>query len=142
MDSNILSWLLTKQLASAGLVFCHKSDAQAWLLSKLKSESTNKGVSIQAVRSDQGSEIKCNSVQEFFANAGISFEETPSYTPALNGIAERIQRTIITKARCMLAESGLPILFIHFISRQTFTYWTFFSLTGMSWLHYSSSVHH
>jgi predicted transcriptional regulator YdeE len=40
---------------------------------------------------------------------GISYEPAPPYTQHKNGTAERMIRTINTKARCMLLDSNLPM---------------------------------
>jgi hypothetical protein len=42
-----------------------------------------------------------------FEEKGIQFEFTIHYTPQQNGVAERMNITIVEKARCMLLESGL-----------------------------------
>jgi hypothetical protein len=42
---------------------------------------------------------------------GISYELAPPYTEHKNGPAERMIRTINTKARCMLLDSNLPMWF-------------------------------
>jgi hypothetical protein len=39
---------------------------------------------------------------------GISFEPAPPYTQHKNGVSERMIRTVVTKGRSMLLDSGLP----------------------------------
>ena len=39
---------------------------------------------------------------------GVRLEPTDNYTPSQNGVAERLNRTLITKARSMLAAAALP----------------------------------
>ena len=39
---------------------------------------------------------------------GIKLEKTPPKTPQLNGVAERMNRTIEEKVRCMLSHANLP----------------------------------
>jgi transposase InsO family protein len=39
---------------------------------------------------------------------GVVVEFTTPYTPEQNGVAERLNRTLTTKIRAMLAEAGLP----------------------------------
>ena len=40
---------------------------------------------------------------------GIKFEYTTPYTPEQNGVAERLNRSLIIMARAMLLDANLPI---------------------------------
>ena len=42
---------------------------------------------------------------------GIKFEKTPAKTPQVNGVAERMNRTIEERIRCMLSHAKLPKFF-------------------------------
>jgi hypothetical protein len=39
-----------------------------------------------------------NELKEFFAEKGIQFEYTVPYSPALNGVSERMNRMLLDKA--------------------------------------------
>ena len=39
---------------------------------------------------------------------GIVHEKTPPKTPQLNGLVERMNRTLLEKVRCMLSNAQLP----------------------------------
>ncbi|GAU50368.1 hypothetical protein TSUD_284660 [Trifolium subterraneum] len=41
-------------------------------------------------------------------NKGIAHEKTPPKTPQLNGLAERMNRTLVERVRCMLSKAKLP----------------------------------
>lgn len=41
-------------------------------------------------------------------STGVRIEPTATYTPSQNGVAERLNRTLITKARALLEAAGLP----------------------------------
>lgn len=58
-------------------------------------------------RCDNGREYISTEMKNYFEEKGIQFEFTMRYTPQQNGVAERINRTIQEKARCMLLSSGL-----------------------------------
>lgn len=62
---------------------------------------------IKTVRGDNGTEYENNNFADFFAKHGIKHEKSAPYSPQQNGLAERMNRTIIEKVRCMLLESGL-----------------------------------
>ena len=44
----------------------------------------------------------------YFSDKGILHQKTTAYTPEQNGVAERLNRTIVEKVRAMLQEAGLP----------------------------------
>lgn len=68
---------------------------------------TQTGRKIKALREDNGGEYDNNTFKEYFAKHGIRFEKTAPYSPQQNGMAERMNRTIVEKVRCMLYDSGL-----------------------------------
>ena len=43
-----------------------------------------------------------------YCKHGIAHEKTPPKTPQLNGLAERMNRTLLEKVRCMLSDAKLP----------------------------------
>jgi Reverse transcriptase (RNA-dependent DNA polymerase)/gag-polypeptide of LTR copia-type/GAG-pre-integrase domain len=47
-------------------------------------------------------------LQETLEKDGTIWEPTIAYTPQQNGVSERLNRTLLTKLRAMLFESGLP----------------------------------
>jgi hypothetical protein len=60
--------------------------------------------------------IRCDNAGEYQALArdlrqrnGVVVEFTTPYTPEQNGVAERLNRTLTTKIRAMLSDSGMPI---------------------------------
>lgn len=62
---------------------------------------------IKILRTDNGSEY-CNAdFKKFLKIEGILHQTTAPYTPQQNGKAERINRTLVEKARCLLADSGM-----------------------------------
>ncbi|MBW0563785.1 hypothetical protein O181_103500, partial [Austropuccinia psidii MF-1] len=53
-------------------------------------------------------EFKNNSFRNFIRTEGIKHVISPPYTPQHNGIAERANRSVIEKTRCLLLQSKLP----------------------------------
>lgn len=72
---------------------------------------TQLGMKIKAVRSDNGGEFVNKKMDELFENNGIIHQKTIPYTPQQNGVAERYNRTILERVRCMLIDSGLDNIF-------------------------------
>ncbi|KAI0992030.1 hypothetical protein K3495_g16156, partial [Podosphaera aphanis] len=62
------------------------------------------GITIKKVFSDNGGEYIDRRVEQFFGNHGIDHEFSPPYEHESNGVAERFNRTIVTKARTMLLD--------------------------------------
>lgn len=62
---------------------------------------------IKTFRTDNGLEF-CNSLfDSYLAEAGILHQKTNVYTPQQNAIAERMNRTLVERARCMLFDAKL-----------------------------------
>ncbi|GJT80131.1 putative ribonuclease H-like domain-containing protein [Tanacetum coccineum] len=66
---------------------------------------------VKIIRSDNGTEFKNRDMLEFCGNKGIKQEYSTARTPQQNGVAERMNRTLIEAARTMLADSLLPTTF-------------------------------
>ena len=62
---------------------------------------------IKVLRSDNGGEYKSAKFVRFCADRGIIQKFTPPYTPKLNGVAERMNRTLVECARCMFEHASL-----------------------------------
>jgi hypothetical protein len=63
---------------------------------------------IKRIRSDNGGEYVGKEFQGYLKEQGIIHEFTNSYSPEQNGVAERLNRTLNDKARCMLENAKLP----------------------------------
>ncbi|GJV94292.1 putative ribonuclease H-like domain-containing protein [Tanacetum coccineum] len=66
---------------------------------------------VKIIRSDNGTEFKNRGMLEFCGEKGIKQEFSNARTPQQNGVAERMNRTLIEAARTMLADSLLPTTF-------------------------------
>jgi len=63
---------------------------------------------IKAIRSDNGSEYLSSDFQSIINEFGILHQRTMIYSPQQNGVAERLNRTIMDMTRTMLVDSNLP----------------------------------
>ncbi len=84
-----------------------KSEAADRIIQAVKFFQNAKKFGVAVFRSDGGGEYESVKVQSFFRESGIDHEVAPRYTPQLNGIAERINRTLVERTRCLLVSSGL-----------------------------------
>ncbi|KAI3707586.1 hypothetical protein L6452_26212 [Arctium lappa] len=66
---------------------------------------------VKVIRSDNGTEFKNNDLNNFCEEKGIERQYSAPRTSQQNGVAERINRTLIEAARSLLADSKLPITF-------------------------------
>lgn len=62
---------------------------------------------VKYLRTDNGLEFCNKAFNEFCKKEGITRHRTCTYTPQQNGVAERMNRTLMEKVRCLLNESGL-----------------------------------
>lgn len=62
---------------------------------------------IKVFRSDNGTEYVNNNFKNLFSKSGILHQTTSPYTPEQNGIAERMNRTLMERIRCMLLDANL-----------------------------------
>jgi transposase InsO family protein len=97
------------------------------LLTKLKDfmekEQTYSGLKVVMFRSDNAGEFRSNEIKAYLTEKGIELEKVVPYTPQQNGIAERVQQTIVTKARIMLLLAGLSKAFWPFaLAAATYCY--------------------
>ncbi|GBN23606.1 Retrovirus-related Pol polyprotein from transposon TNT 1-94 [Araneus ventricosus] len=65
------------------------------------------GRKLKSVRTDNGLEFCHKDFETFLRDLGIKIERTSFYTPELNGIAERFNRSSMEAVRTMLQDSGL-----------------------------------
>ena len=77
---------------------------------RARAEKTS-GREIKSLRSDGGGEYVGKRFQHYLQKAGIQHIVSPPYSPAQNGLAERMNRTIMENARCLLQDSKLGMQF-------------------------------
>src|SRR5688572_5737299 len=65
------------------------------------------GARIKAIRTDNGTEYVNNAFLTILRSCGIRHETTIPYSPEQNGIAVRLNRTLVERARSMIMESNV-----------------------------------
>lgn len=66
---------------------------------------------IRKLRSDNGGEYISSELEEYLKQCGIIHQTSAPNTPEQNGLAERMNRTIVERARSVLIAAGLPKVF-------------------------------
>lgn len=66
------------------------------------------GKKVKKLRTDNGLEFCNQQFNSYCANEGIARHKTVRLTPQQNGLAERMNRTLMDKVRCMLVQAKLP----------------------------------
>ncbi|KAG8491252.1 hypothetical protein CXB51_014428 [Gossypium anomalum] len=79
-----------------------------YMLTFIDDFSRKTGKQIKYLRTDNGLEFCSNEFNRLCKSEGIVRHLTVRHTPQQNGIAERMNRTIVEKVRCMLSNANLP----------------------------------
>lgn len=88
-----------------------KSQVTDKLIEFVNLVQTQFGSKPKKFNSDRGGEYLNATLGEYLDSEGIQYQFTSPYTPQLNGIAERKNRSLVEMVRCMLNEANLPQTF-------------------------------
>src|SRR3954471_11272046 len=88
-----------------------KSETQQCVIDFSNEVQRQNNKKIKIIRSDNGSEFKNYTLNEFLSVEGIRHQYSAAYTPQQNCVAERKNRTLLDMARTMLAEFKSPYNF-------------------------------
>ncbi|GAA0184262.1 hypothetical protein LIER_31550 [Lithospermum erythrorhizon] len=69
------------------------------------------GKKVKRLRTDNGLEFCSSEFDEFGKAEGIARHHTVRHTPQQNGVAERMNQTLLERTRCMLSNAGLTRMF-------------------------------
>ena len=89
-------------------VMKEKSEAFTKFRDWCKAVETEKGKSLKCLRTDNGLEFLSSQFDDFCKERGIKRHRTVPNNPQQNGVAERANRTLLERVRCMLFDSGMP----------------------------------
>jgi transposase InsO family protein len=73
---------------------------------KMKTET---GQETKILRSDGGGEFCSKEFEDWLGKAGIAHQVTPPYTAQMNGVAERVNRTVVESARSQIYGKKVPL---------------------------------
>ena len=105
--------ILTDDFSRMAFVYFLKTKDQALgYFKEFKAMVENQNdVKIKVFRSDNAGEFCSLLFENFLTNNGIIHQKTNPYTPQQNGMSERMNRTLVEKARCLLFDAGLQKCF-------------------------------
>ncbi|PSS08126.1 Endonuclease [Actinidia chinensis var. chinensis] len=89
----------------------HKDEVLEIFLKWKKMIETQTGRKIKKLRSDNGGEYRSDPFFDVCSKEGIVRHFTIKGTPQQNGVAERMNRTLVDKVRCMICNAGLSKAF-------------------------------
>jgi hypothetical protein len=91
------------------MVYCIKNKSQVpEKFKEYEAYVTNQfGLRIKIIRTDGGGEYSSEEFANFLKGKGIKHEVTAPYCPEQNGVAERMNRTLVEMARCMIFQANL-----------------------------------
>ena len=76
-------------------------------IKRVDKEAQGTGASVAALRSDNGTEFRNATLNDFCRNRGISQQFSAPRTPQQNGVVERKNRTLIEAARTIVLDVKL-----------------------------------
>ncbi|KFD61481.1 hypothetical protein M514_26377 [Trichuris suis] len=85
-----------------------KSEAAKRLMEFIRMAECQTGQKVKTIRTDNGLEYCGTIMSSFFKKSGIKHERSNLETPQMNGVAERVNRTLMDLVRSMLKPNGLP----------------------------------
>ena len=101
----------------------HKSDTLEKFKEFHAKVTGESGERIGILKTDGGGEYRSREFEQYLIKHQIEHEVTVPDSPEMNGLAERMNRKILEKAKCMCAHAGLPYsLWAEAASTATYIY--------------------
>lgn len=89
----------------------YKNEAVDAVINFIRKAEKQTGLQVKRVRTDNGSELVNEALSTYLRDHGIIHEKTAPFSPAQNGVAERMNRTLVDTARTLLIDADLPTEF-------------------------------
>ena len=103
--------LLMKQQEKLGFIVLDRNLVFATFKKWKDLVENETGKRLKCLRSDNGGEYCSKEFDSYCSHNGICRGKTVPRTPQENRVSERMNRTIIERARCMRLHAGFPLLF-------------------------------
>ena len=85
-----------------------KGDVFIQLLEWKASPEKSSRHKVKTLRTDNGGEFTSTELENYLKTEGVKHELTVPKTPEQNGVAERLNRTLVEAVRAMLIQTKLP----------------------------------
>ncbi|GJV06879.1 putative ribonuclease H-like domain-containing protein [Tanacetum coccineum] len=109
-NSNSFSPVRPQEVRFSWVFFLATKDETSGILQNFIRQIENQlNHKVKIIRSDDGTEFKNIEMLEFYGNKGIKQEYSNARTPHQNGVAERMNRTLIKAARTMLLVAAAKV---------------------------------
>ena len=89
----------------------HKSEALDKFRDYLASVEGESGEHVGILHTDNGGEYVSGGFKTFLRDNRIKLETTLPYNPEMNGVSERLNRTLMDRARTLIAHADLPKIY-------------------------------
>ena len=89
------------------IYFLKKKDEAVVFMKEYLARATAIGFPVERVRVDNGGEYSGSSLLAYLKSIGILHQPTVPYSPESNGLAERMNRSLMSKVRAMMKDAQL-----------------------------------
>ncbi|MBW0535699.1 hypothetical protein O181_075414 [Austropuccinia psidii MF-1] len=88
-----------------------KDQSESMIISYFTEIKNKLNVIPEYFHSDRGGEFTSTRLKNYFLQSGMSTEQGAPNSPQTNGVAERFNKTLLSKIRCLLCQSNIPITY-------------------------------
>lgn len=107
MQNYVLTFIDQYTHYCVGYLIKFKSDVFKCFVDFVRKSESHHNLKVSKLYCDNGGEYLSNAMKLFCSDNGIEYHLTAPHTPAQNGVAERMNRTIFEKVRTMMIQSKL-----------------------------------
>ena len=107
---NLYLTSITDDFSRRSEVYCHdlKKDPEHLVEEFITSMAVPNSLHLRRLRSDNAGEYISAAFRRFADRSGFVVQHSAPHSQAQDGVAERYNRTLMTRVRCVLAETDLP----------------------------------
>ncbi|MBW0556132.1 hypothetical protein O181_095847, partial [Austropuccinia psidii MF-1] len=88
-----------------------KDQSESMIISYFTEIKNKLNITPAYFHSDRGGEFTSTRLKSYFLQSGTSTEQGPPNSPQTNGVAERFNKTLLSKIQCLLCQSNIPITY-------------------------------
>ncbi|MBW0556571.1 hypothetical protein O181_096286 [Austropuccinia psidii MF-1] len=88
-----------------------KDQSESMIISYFTEIKNKVNVTPAYFHSDRGGEFTSTRLKRYFLQSGTTIEQGAPNSPQTNGVAERFNKTLLSKIRCLLCQSNIPITY-------------------------------